>query len=234
MEQLKKAIATVQNKYNVVSPAPAVANVKTQPRPIVLNLRSYALNKSQTKFASVGLQAHSGQGVAVQIHGTKKDWVQFEEQEWWTFLEHQTTMLSYFNSDNVQMPSLRIGNHTVQFYYIGSKKVCTIGGCDGSAVCLGGESLNELWTVVPIINMRMSALKSLNFTTFYKELTDGVMYISGDPLATIKDILYSLEGIPSENQICMLELIKYAPEIVECDVTFAEAIQQQFDTCGAQ
>lgn len=164
----------------------------------------------------------------VEIHGQKHDWVLFEEDEWKVLQENYGRIKNYFVTENgMQCPSINIGTKTIQFQCLGQKKVIAIQSGEGSEVWLAAESAQELITLVPLINRRIEVLKALEVETFYKNLIKGVAAVSDDWQAVIHDVLANLTGIKSENPICILELLKYAPEIVQCDIELERIGQEQ-------
>ena len=75
-------LVTKQVKRKCVETNPAVVNTNIRlPPPTLLNQRTYALNKSRTKFLSVGLCGYGNFSPVVRLNGLKNDWVVFDEVE---------------------------------------------------------------------------------------------------------------------------------------------------------
>lgn len=229
MDHLLKAIEVVSNQHHSVPPEEKPLKETTKaflPYPILINPRAYVLNRSQTKSVSVGLKSHSNFTPVIEIYGNKHDWVVLEEDEWIALLEIEGTLRNYFNYyPTAQWQPINVGTKTVVFHSIGAKRVLTITSTEGGEVCLAGESLQELWTLGHIISDRIDILKSLEFAKFYANLIKGVAKVPADPRIVILDVIHSLKVTKSENNVCMLELLKYAPSIIECDVEIERVAQ---------
>lgn len=187
--------------------------VGVKPKPVLLNCSTYALNKSRSKFVSVGLSAHAPFVPVVELHGLKNDWVTFDEGEWGLLLENQGVISNFLYTDEGQHQFVNIGSKTLRFHTIGSTRVVTF--VNGSEVCVAFESVCELWEFLPLIESRIRLLKDLNFDQFYASVVKGIVGLPGDYKNHINTILKELHG--SENASCMYEMLKCAPDILAFD-----------------
>lgn len=196
----------------------AKEKLKYKQCPVLLNASSYSLNKSWSKHVIVGLQSYAGFPIAIQIRGNKNDWVQFYEAEWRTFIENQGVLTNYFYSNDVQWSPLNFGRKTVFFQKIDATKVLRIQDCDGSEVYLGQESLEELWQLQKLLEFRVLTLKELNFEAFYASTIKRAAKEDGDYRSSIPLALESLKETAPRSAACMHEMLKYAGDIVMCDI----------------
>lgn len=181
--------------------------------PVLLNCSTYALNKSRSKFVSVGLSSHAPFAPLVGIHGLKNDWVIFNEVEWRLLLENQGIISNFVYTDEGQQQCFNIGTKALRFHTIASTRVVTFS--DASEVCLAFESLCDLWDFIPMVESRIQLLTALQFHQFYSSLVKGVVGLPGDYKTHMQTVLNELQG--SENAVCMYELLKRAPHVIDAD-----------------
>lgn len=206
MEALIKSLNGVQSRKTV-------REVKPKCYPVLLNCSTYPLNKSRSKFVSVGLSAHTPFVPLVQLHGLKGDWVTFDETEWRLLLENQGVISNYLYTDEGQQQLFSIGSKTLRFHSIGSTRVVTF--VKDSEVCAAFDSICELWELIPLIDSRIRLLKDLQFDQFYGSVVKGIVGLSGDYKTHINAVLKELQG--SENAACMYEILKFTPDILSID-----------------
>lgn len=229
-ELLCKSIEAVKNQgvqRNPVEAGAVVQNKVKPPYPTLLLQRTYPLNKSRSKFATVGLSCSGSFGAVVVLHGQKNDWVLLDEVELKTLCEYQSIIRSYYYSggDFQHQPVVINNLKKICFRAFGAKKVILLQELCGSEVYLGIESVVELWELLPLINYRKEVLKSLEFSKFYSNIIRGVASLPGDCKSNIESVLLNL-NINSENVLCMREMLKYAEDIIRCDVEFDQLGQQ--------
>lgn len=212
-----KSIEAVKNE---------VANQKVEvnhkikpPYPVLLTPRSYPLNKSKSKFATVGLCCYGSFGTAVVLHGQKNDWILLDDAEWKILCENAGLIRNYlYSSGEFQPQPVAInGMKKICFHTIGENKVILLQDRTASDVYLGAESIVELWELVSLIDYRKEILKTLEFDKFYVNIINGVANFPGDYKNNIESVLANL-NIKSDNVLCMREMLKYAEQIIRCDV----------------
>lgn len=193
------------------------AQPATKPKlyPVLLNCSRYALNKSRSKFVSVGLSSHAPFTPLVELHGLKNDWVTFDEAEWRLLLENQGVISNFLYADDGLQQVFNIGSKTLRFHTIGSTRVLTF--ANDSEVCVAFESVCELWEYLPLIESRIRLLNDLKFDQFYTSVVKGIAGLPGDYKTHIHTVLKELQG--SENAVCMYEMLKCAPDILALDFT---------------
>lgn len=200
--------------------------------PILLNRRTYPLNRSRSKFAVVGLCGGVPFAPTLQLHGLKNDCVTLEEGEWKTFQEQQAVITNYFNGKDNQHPVNLSNSKRIHFTNVGngsaSVKVIHVKGVgnDNEEIYLGIESILELWEVAPLLEYGIQMLKLLSseFSKFYTSILKGVSTLPGDVKSNIYSVLNNL-NITSDNVECMLEMTKYCEHIIRCDVEIDQYLQ---------
>lgn len=187
--------------------------------PLLLNATSYPLNKSRTKFISVGLCSYGSFAPAVVIYGQKGDWMFLDQTEWKALVENQGVICNYFSSGGfypqlcVNLSSMK----TIAFVTVAKKKVIVLQQRGGPEVYLGSESLSECWELLPLLEYKMELLQSHEFGKFYSSLINGVWSMPGNIKDNIENVLYGLD-LKSDNVVCIREMLKYALDVIECDI----------------
>lgn len=221
MEALRKSLTSV--KQNALEKP--IAETSSKRYPTLLNVSIYNLNKSRSKFISVGLSAYVPFVPLLVLHGGKNDWVELDLDEWTLLLENQGVISNFLYTDDGQQQVLNIGSKTACFHTIGLTKVVTFREHGKSEVCLAFESMCELWELIPLLNSRIRILRNLKFHDFYSSLIQGIVGLPMSYNAAINAVLKDLQGL-DEGAVCMYEILRSAPHIVEADV---EIVQHQND-----
>lgn len=211
MNTLKKAVQSVVKGRSEKS--------RNKACPVQLLCSTYPLNNSLSKYVSVGLQTHSGFPPTITLRGNRNDWVNFNEEEWKTLVENQGVISNYLYSYELQFAPLIVGRKTIWFQKVEKKKVIRICDPDGSEVYLAVESVDELWQLLPILEFRLAQLRTVDFYSYYSATIKGVAELPGDSHTNVVSILQSLsQDTKSDNVAALFEIIKYASEVVKCDI----------------
>lgn len=220
MDNLLKSIEAVKNQVtnkNVEVGVNLNSKVKL-PYPVLLNSSSYPLNKSRSKFAAVGLHYYGAFAPVVLIYGPKNDWTLLSRSEWEALVENQGVISNYFCSgDFLPQPVIISNEKRICFQRVGPTKVIILQDKCGSEVYLGVESIAECWELLHLLEYKMEVLKSLEFEKFYSNIIRGVSTMPGEFKSNIENVLSTL-NIKSDNVVCMLEMLKFALDIIQCDI----------------
>lgn len=200
-------------------------NFNSKQKPMLLNQTTYQLNKSKTKFVSVGMVCGSNFSPAIVLYGCKNDFTIFDESEWIAILENQGVITNYFISKHEIFQPLTLKTKTIFFQTIGGKKVVSIRDQRGSEIFFGLETVAELWELLSMIAFKIEILKSQEFYQFYTSIVRGLVNLPGDIRTNIEHVIEPLKQAKSQNALCMLELLKYAEDIIRGDIEI-EQIQQ--------
>jgi hypothetical protein len=216
MEHLKKSIELVKSQNQRGSATKVV--VKT---PIV-NQSLYFLNKSKSKFVSVGLSPTLSQfEPVVQINGVKNQCATFDKIEWGLLLENQGIIENYFREGDCQWQPLNVGSKTIHFLTIERKKIIKIENFE-SEVWLAWETLAELWDLLPLIKHRLEILSNEGFKEFYFMMINGIVDLPGDYKINIMNILQQLtNNANASNVSCMMEVLHFLSDRIIADLSLA-------------
>ncbi|KAF5305593.1 hypothetical protein FQA39_LY01684 [Lamprigera yunnana] len=193
---------------------------------MLLNQTIYYLNKSKSKWISVGLYYPFEFASVVKIFGRSKQYVIFKEEEWIQFHEQRENINKYFQTFDTMWKPRQIGSKTLTFEMIEEKKILKIEDMSGNEVYLGWESVSEVWSLESVLRYRLSYSSGSNFKYFYEDVIRAVAEMSGDVKINIYNIINRLSE-KSDDVCCMLEVLLFMPEKALFDVQLERRIQEQ-------
>ncbi|KAF5290112.1 hypothetical protein FQA39_LY14893 [Lamprigera yunnana] len=103
---------------------------------MLLNQTIYYLNKSKSKWISVGLYYPFEFASVVKIFGRSRQYVIFKEEEWIQFHEQRENINKYFQTFDTMWKPRQIGSKTLTFEMIEEKKILKIEDMSGNEVYL--------------------------------------------------------------------------------------------------
>ncbi|KAF5286267.1 hypothetical protein FQA39_LY16331 [Lamprigera yunnana] len=110
---------------------------------MLLNQRIYYLNKSKSKWISVGLYHPFKFTSVVKIFGRSKQYVIFKEEEWIEFHEQRENINKYLQTCDIMWKPRQIGSKTLTFEMIKEKKILRIEDMCGNEVYLEFDTDHE-------------------------------------------------------------------------------------------
>ncbi|KAF5269118.1 hypothetical protein FQA39_LY08788 [Lamprigera yunnana] len=122
---------------------------------MLLNQTIYYLNKSKSKWISVGLYYRFEFASVVKIFGRSKQYVIFKEEEWIQFHEQRENINKYFQTFDTMWKPRQIGSKTLTFEMIEEKKILQIEDMSGNEVYL---DIDEVIPPVVTLNTSMRTL----------------------------------------------------------------------------
>ncbi|KAF5275083.1 hypothetical protein FQA39_LY07020 [Lamprigera yunnana] len=209
----------VYNSVEVIAPGIEIDEFRND------NLNKY-LNKSKSKWISVGLYYPFEFASVVKIFGRSKQYVIFKEEEWIQFHEQRENINKYFQTFDTMWKPRQIGSKTLTFEMIEEKKILKIENMSGNEVYLGWESVSEVWSLESVLRYRLSYSSGSNFKYFYEDVIRAVAEMSGDMKINIYNIINRLSE-KSDDVCCMLEVLLFMPEKALFDVQLDRCIQEQ-------
>ncbi|KAF5287818.1 hypothetical protein FQA39_LY15679 [Lamprigera yunnana] len=192
------------------------------------NQTIYYLNKSKSKWISVGFYDPFEFASVVKIFGRSKQYVLFKEEEWIQFHEQRENINKYFQTFDTMWKPRQIGSKTLMFEMIEEKKILKIEDMSGNEVYLGWESVSEVWSLESVLRYRLSYSSGSNFKYFYEDVIRAVAEMSGDVKINIYNIINRLSE-KSDDVCCMLEVLLFMPEKALFDVQLERRIQEQVE-----
>ncbi|KAF5301632.1 hypothetical protein FQA39_LY10679 [Lamprigera yunnana] len=193
---------------------------------MLLNQTIYYLNKSKSKWISVGLYYPFEFASVVKIFGRSKQYVIFKEEEWIQFHEQRENINKYFQTCDMMWKPRQIGSKTLTFEMIEEKKILKIEDMSGNEVYLGWESVSEVWSLESVLRYRLSYSSGSNLKYFYEDVIKAVAEMSGDVKLNIYNIINRLSE-KSDDVYCMLEVPLFMPKKALFDVQLERRIQEQ-------
>ncbi|KAF5284979.1 hypothetical protein FQA39_LY16844 [Lamprigera yunnana] len=193
---------------------------------MLLNQTIYYLNKSKSKWISVGLYYPFEFASVVKIFWRSKQYVIFKKGEWIQFHEQRENINKYFQNFDMMWKPRQIGSKTLTCEIIEEKKILRIEDVCGNEVYLGWGSVSEVWSLESVISYRLSYSSGINFKHFYEDVIRAVAEMSGDVKINIYNIINRLFE-KSDDVCCTLEVLLFMPEKALFDVQLERRIQEQ-------
>lgn len=179
---------------------------------LILGERKYPLNKSKTKFVTVGLVYEYGFAPGIKLTGIKNDTIIFNEAEWNSLLRYQYQISKNFYSNEVQ--EIKTENFSIYFDEIYSCRVVQICKND-SYIYMQYDTISKLWEVLPLIKHLVELLKLQHFQKYLQVLKMELQNHQGNIFTNAYKILHTSENCPSENIAIAIELLDIYPDAFE-------------------
>ncbi|KAF5287819.1 hypothetical protein FQA39_LY15680 [Lamprigera yunnana] len=189
------------------------------------NQTIYYLNKSKSKWISVGFYYPFEFASVVKIFGRSKQYVIFKEEEWIQFHEQRENINKYFQTFDTMWKPRQIGSKTLTFEMMEEKKILKIEDMSGNEVYLGWESVSQVWSLESVLRYRLSYSSGSNFKYFYEDVIRAVAEMSGD----VKINIYNIINRLSEQSDDML----YAQEHWTKSYDLKSAVERLYEELGA-
>jgi hypothetical protein len=194
---------------------------------VLLNSTTFFLNKSRTKYVSVGLSVGSHYNPVIHLCGNRNQHVSFHEEDWNLFLQYQGLITNYLfsNEDTREWNPITLNHKTLHFETFNSRRNIKIVDKD-VVLWLGSETVFTLWELLPLIINRMEILKKQEFFVFYDNLIRNLCTMSGD---IIENVQFAMKPFAvNVNSYCIKELIHYAPKVFAIDVDIKKVEQDLY------
>lgn len=187
----------------------------------LINESIYYLNKSKSKWVSVGFSLERKYDPIIKLGGCKYNQkVIFTEDQWNSFLNNQGIMLSFIYSTGFGWQPMRGNGFEIQFVFIKDSRIIKLVQDGGNEIFLAGDTINEVVRLANLIKYRFDLLKDQEFSKYYNILVAGLSIKNGDLIKHVYDIISPI--LMSSNVCCVLELIHLYPDCLIEDVeTFA-------------
>ncbi|KAF5275709.1 hypothetical protein FQA39_LY06821 [Lamprigera yunnana] len=201
---------------------------------MLLNQTIYYLNKSKSKWISVGLYYPFEFASVVKIFGRSKQYVIFKEEEWIQFHEQRENINKYFQIFDTMWKPRQIGSKTLTFEMIEEKKILKIEDMSGNEVYLGWESVSEVWSLESVLRYRLSYSSGSNFKYFYEDVIRAVAEMSGDVKINIYNIINRLSE-KSDDKYSLLKKMwmLYAQEHWTKSYDLKSTVERLYEELGA-
>lgn len=182
--------------------------------PIVINEKTYHLNKSKSKYVTVGLAYESGFQPCITFSGKKSRPLVLSEEEWQDLLQYQGLITNYFYTREA-FTSVTTSSLTVSFESYQDVKYIKLEDKQNNYLCFGIESICQLWTLIPLIEYRIAMLRRQDFHNYFYARVNAVQEKNGDICQQIINSLSHHTNPGSENVSTMMELVYQYPTLPE-------------------
>ncbi|CAG9771493.1 unnamed protein product [Ceutorhynchus assimilis] len=186
---------------------------------ILISETKYFLNKSKSKWISVGFSLERKYEVVIKLGGIKNNQhVIFNEDQWISFLNNQGIMLSFVYSNKTGWQAMHGNGFEIHFVYMGDARIIKISQDGGNEVFLAAETISELSNLVNLVKYRYDMLNFEEFSKYYNILVSDVSLKSGDMMNNLYEIISPSKNPNSANVCCMLELLNFYSDCITEDV----------------
>lgn len=191
--------------------------------PVVVNEKTYHLNKSKSKFVTVGLAYDFGFQPCITFSGNKSKTLLLSEYEWKELLQYQGLLTNYFYTQEVTAP-LTTSALTISFENYNDVKYIKLEDRHNSYVCFGIESVCQLWMLLPLIEYRLDMLRKQDFQNYFNCKLNIAVNKNGDIYQQIINVISAASNPDSENVSTMMELLFQHPNLPDfvqkCNFTY--------------
>ena len=185
----------------------------------LINESRYYLNKSKSKWISIGFSLEKKYIPVVKLGGYKNNQnVIFTEDQWVSFLNQQGIIMGFIHSDSFGWQSMEGNGFQLHFILIKESRVIKITQEGGNCVYLAEDGINEANKLADLIQYRLDLLKSQEFSKYYNILVAGVSSKNGDILQNVYNVISPLKNLNSQNIYCVLELLNLYSDCIFEDV----------------
>jgi hypothetical protein len=179
---------------------------------VTIGERRFPLNKSRSKFVSVGLVNTCEYSPCIQLSGIKGECLIFSESEWDELLEYQGVITNYLYT-NEKAQNINGWSFSIHFEFISSARVVKLFK-DDTYIYLGYETICKLWELLPLIKYTIKLFKNQQFMTYFRVIKISLKN-RPNQVETATDILQATEGFPTENPSLVWELLTLYPDVFE-------------------
>lgn len=184
---------------------------------VVIGERTLSLNKSRSKFVSVGLSYDYGFQPCIKLFGDHIKCVIFSESDWDLFLSYQGIITNYLYT-NDRCEKIDAAHFCIDFECISTTRVIKISK-NNSYIYLAYESVCKLWEFLPLIKYRLECIKRMQFKNYFAVLQRGLKRQSGNVFVNATNIIQPNENYNSENISLVMELMYVYPDVFELECT---------------
>jgi len=189
---------------------------------ILINKSTYYLNKSKSKWVSVGFSLERKYNPIIKIGGIKNNQcIILNEDQWISFLNNEGIMMNFIHSNSLGWQPMQGNGYEIHFVFIKDSRIIKITQEGGNEIFLAGDTINQIMKLAELIKYRFNMLKSQEFVNYYNVFIGGIAAKNGDVLQNVYNIISPLKNLNSVNIYCMLELLNlYSDCIIEDVETF--------------
>ncbi|XP_071054857.1 uncharacterized protein [Onthophagus taurus] len=175
---------------------------------------TYYLNKSRTKWISVGMSANLHFDPVIRLMG-KGQCITFTEDEWKNVINSRQLIMNSFVGDLSTPPHFVVSGVTCSSQWIENVRKVLKMERGSEIFYLAYDSLHELWKLSDLVSSRVEVLNCMEYKNYYDSVIDVVSTMQGDIKS---NILVASNGVPSEHLCVTKELLVYGMDKVLLDL----------------
>jgi hypothetical protein len=180
----------------------------------LLNSKIYFLNKSSTKFVTVGISIDDF-SPKIHISGQNGYKISINEDEWKSLVKYEGVISNYFYSFTSNFSPIKLGNISIYFENYNEIPILKIQKNGEYYVLLSTSSVFKLFEIKDIIDYRLQVFKKQDFVKYFNTFQQGLGLCNEDLLSTVQNVLNYKENTNSENVSTMMEFLFLYPNELE-------------------
>lgn len=186
---------------------------------------TYFLNKSKSKWMTVGLESDWNFQPVIRLMGARGQGITLDSETWKDFKRFRDSINKAINTEDVDK-SMNINNLQLSFVLIDNRRKILKANVGNDVVYLSYESLREIWRLSDVITFRLELLESYNFAEFYYACLDLALTFKGDLSKRLESIF---NGSCTEYVAIFKELLANEIDRVMYDLDLHQAIKESFN-----
>lgn len=193
----------------------------------LVNGKAYYLNKSQSKYVTVGLTL-SDFSPSLLFGGINCKTIVLSEEDWNSLLKYQDVITNYFDTCNSLLGPIEERNFIITFEKMRDIPIIKFKHND-QHIFLGNQSVFHLWQIIPIIEYRLDILRRQKFNTYFNNLISNIGNHQENILDRVFSAVSSNQNPNSENVSTMLELLHIYPEELKLKFKNSSSKRRYYD-----
>jgi hypothetical protein len=146
--------------------------------PITIGERQFYLNKSHSKFVSVGLNYNFNFGICISLGGAKCANIILSEDEFRRIVDNQGVILnSLYTGENQQ--TIDCTSFNLEFPRIYDCIILKIVK-DNLSICFNYDTICNLFDILSLLEYHIDLLKKREFPSYYKLIQSSLMFSKGN------------------------------------------------------
>lgn len=175
----------------------------------------YALNKSESKFISIGIDVENWVPM-LKISGSNGIGIPLSCEDWETITNdiNIKKIDNFFKNGSMEPIEMNGSGLRVTGQQFNQKNVLNFKSTENYYVVMAEVSIRRLFEISTLIDMRKKEIEGLDMHDHYTDVLFASIQLGGVPFNNFKAIASSLGQFQPINLYCMLEMFLLFPEII--------------------
>lgn len=192
---------------------------------LLLSPLTYFLNKSKSKWISVGLDSYANFEPVIRLMGGRGQCITLDSTMWGEFKASKDAINKAINSKTADN-FMNINKLSISFIWVDNYRKVLKGSVGSDSIYLSYESLRELWKVSDVVTFRLGLLESYHFADFYYTCLDLAATFEGDLRQRLETVF---NGSCTEYIAIFKELLVNGIDRVMFDFDIHQSVKASFN-----